>query len=53
MFNKNVNIDYYNLHPEATVRDVVLAVRADEAIHRDANHFLSNRLADNEDFFST
>lgn len=38
-------IDYYNLHTNATVRDVVLAVRADEAVHRDANHFLSDRIA--------
>ncbi|CAO0796199.1 unnamed protein product [Mucor circinelloides] len=40
-----VAIDYYNLHPNATVRDTVLAVRADEAVHRDANHFLSDRIA--------
>ncbi|KAI7897681.1 alternative oxidase-domain-containing protein [Cokeromyces recurvatus] len=40
-----IAIDYYNLHPSASVRDVVLAVRADEAVHRDANHFLSDRIA--------
>ncbi|CAO3634165.1 unnamed protein product [Mucor fragilis] len=40
-----VAVDYYNLHPNATVRDAVLAVRADEAVHRDANHFLSDRIA--------
>lgn len=39
-----VAIDYYNLDPKATVRDTVLAVRADEAVHRDANHFLSDRI---------
>lgn len=39
------HLEYYNLEPEATVRDVVMAVRADEAVHRDANHFLSNRIA--------
>ncbi|KAG2202524.1 hypothetical protein INT46_005081 [Mucor plumbeus] len=38
-------IDYYNLQSNATVRDTVLAVRADEAVHRDANHFLSDRIA--------
>lgn len=38
-------IEYYNLQPTATIRDVVLAVRADEALHRDANHFLSNRIS--------
>lgn len=39
-------VEYYNLDPEtATVRDVVLAVRADEALHRDANHHFSDRIA--------
>lgn len=42
-------IDYYNLHPNATIRDVVLAVRADEAVHRDANHFLSDRIANHQE----
>lgn len=40
-----VAVEYYNLHPEATLRDVVLAVRADEALHRDANHHLSDRIS--------
>ena len=40
-----VAIDYYNLHPQATIRDVVLAVRADEAVYRDANQYLSDRIA--------
>ncbi|KAI7876319.1 alternative oxidase [Lichtheimia hyalospora FSU 10163] len=39
-----IAIEYYNLQPTATIRDVVLAVRADEALHRDANHFLSDRI---------
>lgn len=30
--------DYWELPPEATLRDVVLAVREDEAGHRDRNH---------------
>lgn len=34
-------VEYYNLHPEATVRDVVVAIRADEALHRDANHLFA------------
>lgn len=38
-------LEYYNLQPNATVRDVVLAVRADEAVHRDANHFFADRIA--------
>ncbi|RKP19820.1 AOX-domain-containing protein [Rozella allomycis CSF55] len=37
-------IDYWNLDKNATLRDVVLAVRADEAAHRDVNHHLADRL---------
>ncbi|KAI9289801.1 alternative oxidase-domain-containing protein [Umbelopsis sp. AD052] len=40
-----IALEYYNLHPEATVRDVVVAVRADEALHRDANHLFSDVFA--------
>lgn len=43
-------ITYYNLHPNATLRDTVMAVRADEAAHRDANHHFSDRIkSENED----
>ncbi len=35
---------YWNLHPAATLRDVVLAVRADEAAHRDVNHNFADRI---------
>ncbi|KAJ2082012.1 inducible alternative oxidase 2 [Coemansia sp. RSA 988] len=35
---------YWNLDPKATLRDVVLAVRADEALHRDTNHHFSDRI---------
>lgn len=38
-------IDYWRLAPGATLRDVVLAVRADEMGHRDANHRMADRLA--------
>ncbi len=34
-----IAIDYWQLAPDATLRDVVIAVRADEAEHRDVNHF--------------
>jgi len=34
----DIAIKYWRLDKSATVRDVVLAVRADEAIHRDVNH---------------
>lgn len=35
-------IEYWRLAESATLRDVVLAVRADEAAHRDVNHYLAN-----------
>jgi ubiquinol oxidase len=36
---------YWNLPANATLRDVVLVVRADEAHHRDVNHGFANALA--------
>ena len=36
---------YWNLPDHATLRDVVLVVRADEAHHRDVNHGFANELA--------
>jgi ubiquinol oxidase len=36
---------YWNLPADATLRDVVLVVRADEAHHRDVNHAFSNEIA--------
>mmetsp|Transcript_29397 Transcript_29397/g.113823 ORF Transcript_29397/g.113823 Transcript_29397/m.113823 type:complete len:206 (+) Transcript_29397:660-1277(+) len=35
--------EYYHLPDNATIRDVVLHVRADECMHRDFNHMLSNK----------
>lgn len=37
-------IDYWHLAPDARLRDVILAVRADEAGHRDVNHDFANQL---------
>jgi ubiquinol oxidase len=37
-----IAIDYWNLPVDATLRDVVIAVRADEATHRDINHNFAN-----------
>ena len=37
--------DYWGLPDDATLRDVVLVVRADEAHHRDVNHGFANELA--------
>jgi ubiquinol oxidase len=36
---------YWKLADDATLRDVVLVVRADEAHHRDVNHGLATQLA--------
>ncbi|ORX66715.1 AOX-domain-containing protein [Linderina pennispora] len=47
-----IAIAYWNLRPDARLRDVVLAVRADEALHRDTNHHFSDRiLAKRESLF--
>ena len=39
-----IAIDYWQLPQDATLRDVILAVRADEAEHRDVNHFFVGEL---------
>lgn len=41
-------IDYWRLAPDARLRDVVIAVRADEANHRDVNHGFADSLLRNE-----
>lgn len=40
-----VAIDYWGLPKGANLRDVVIAVRADEAGHRDKNHDFADKLA--------
>ncbi|KAG0473269.1 hypothetical protein HPP92_014651 [Vanilla planifolia] len=37
-----IAIDYWRLLPDARLRDVVMVVRADEAHHRDVNHYASD-----------
>ncbi len=37
-----IAVDYWKLPPEARLRDVVVAVREDEAGHRDVNHALAD-----------
>ena len=39
-----IAIDYWKLASDATLRDVIIAVRADEAHHRDVNHQFANEL---------
>ena len=40
-----IAIDYWKLAPDARLRDVIIAVRADEAHHRDVNHEFASKLA--------
>ena len=40
-----IAIDYWKLAPDARLRDVVIAVRADEAGHRDVNHRFADQLS--------
>jgi ubiquinol oxidase len=40
-----IAIDYWKLAPDARLRDVIIAVRADEAHHRDVNHGFAGELA--------
>lgn len=40
----DVAIEYWGLHENATLRDVVVAVRADEMKHRDINHCLASKI---------
>eukprot|EP00274_Cyanoptyche_gloeocystis_P008012 CAMPEP_0196657260 /NCGR_PEP_ID=MMETSP1086-20130531/22540_1 /TAXON_ID=77921 /ORGANISM="Cyanoptyche gloeocystis , Strain SAG4.97" /LENGTH=297 /DNA_ID=CAMNT_0041990319 /DNA_START=38 /DNA_END=931 /DNA_ORIENTATION=+ len=39
-----VAIDYWQLKPDARLRDVIEATRADEANHRDVNHFIADEI---------
>lgn len=39
-----IAIDYWQLKPDATLRDVILVVRDDEAGHRDVNHYFADAL---------
>uniref|UniRef100_A0A7S0ZH80 Alternative oxidase n=1 Tax=Timspurckia oligopyrenoides TaxID=708627 RepID=A0A7S0ZH80_9RHOD len=47
----DIAIEYYRLPGDAKLRDVVLHVRADECMHRDFNHMLSDKYK-NEDLNS-
>jgi ubiquinol oxidase len=40
-----IAIDYWKLAPDARLREVIIAVRADEAKHRDVNHGFADVLA--------
>lgn len=39
-------IDYWHLSPDARLSDVLIAVRADEAGHRDVNHGFADQLSE-------
>jgi ubiquinol oxidase len=40
-----IAIDYWKLPPDARLRDVIIAVRKDEAVHRDVNHRFASELS--------
>ena len=40
-----IAIDYWRLAPDARLREVIVAVRADEANHRDVNHNFADQLS--------
>jgi len=40
--------DYYNLSENATLREVILSIRADESIHREVNHHFADLRADED-----
>lgn len=40
-----IAIDYWKLAPDARLREVIIAVRADETRHRDVNHEFADQLA--------
>ena len=40
-----IAIEYWHLDPDARLREVIVAIRADESRHRDANHDLADELA--------
>lgn len=37
-----IAISYWKLAPDATFRDLLLAIRKDEAVHREVNHTFAN-----------
>ena len=43
-----IAIDYWKLPPDARLRDVIIAVRADETRHRDVNHEFADELNSSE-----
>ncbi len=48
-----IAIDYWKLSASATLRDVVIAVKADEEEHRDVNHSLADKIAGKEEIISS
>ncbi|ORZ39325.1 alternative oxidase-domain-containing protein [Catenaria anguillulae PL171] len=48
-----IAIEYWNLPKDAKLREVVLAVRADEAVHRDSNHHFADCITAGKDDLRT
>ncbi len=50
----SIDIAYWNMNRDATMRDVILVTRADESHHRDVNHaFEQFKSSDTNPFTST
>lgn len=43
-----IAIDYWQLDASARLREVIIAVRNDEANHRDVNHYFADALTNNQ-----
>lgn len=43
-----IAIDYWQLDHDATLRDVVRVIRADEMTHREVNHLIADKLSDHK-----
>ena len=41
-------LDYYDMPPNSTFRDMILAIRADESCHREVNHHFADIKADED-----
>jgi len=48
-----IALNYWNLSKDATMRDVILAIRADEASHSHVNHTMGSMLTDQTNPFSS
>lgn len=48
-----IALDYWKLGEDATMRDLLLSIRADEACHSHVNHTFSQMASDDKNPFNT